>query len=66
MSLAAESHKAHRSLRTWLVANTVVLIGVGVLVALDHESFVSWLVLLGAFGNFMSTLLHWRARSPAG
>lgn len=56
----------HRSLRIWLVANAVILIGVGVLVALDHESFISWLVLFGAFGNFMSTLLQWRARSRAG
>ena len=66
MPLTSESDKTHRSLRIWLVANAVVLIGVGVLVALDHESFISWLVLVAALANFMSTLMQRRARSRAG
>jgi len=66
MSPTAKSDVKHRSLRFWLAASAVVLIGMGLLIALADRTFTAWLVLAGAFANFMASLMMWRARSRAG
>ena len=52
--------------RFWLLGSAVVVIAMVILMLHGHRSLVNWLVLAGAFANFMTFFLLWRARSRAG